>query len=167
MRTEPGGSAYQFMIAGVPETLEYYVEAGGVRSQTYKLNVIDLPSVKKIRVTYHYPAWSGLPNATEDPGGDLRAVEGTDAEVVIETDRPLANGALLLDDGSKLPLRNAGGNTIVGQRAHSEGRHVPRRRHRKRRRCPPHQRLLHRGHEGQSAGDQDHASGSRFPRHAD
>ncbi len=49
MRTEPGGSAYQFMIAGVPESLEYYVEAGGVRSQSYKLNVMDLPSVKKIR----------------------------------------------------------------------------------------------------------------------
>ena len=32
MRTEPGGSAYQFLIAGVPESLEYYVEAGGVRS---------------------------------------------------------------------------------------------------------------------------------------
>ena len=33
MRTEPGGTAYQFLIAGVPESLEYYVEAGGVRSQ--------------------------------------------------------------------------------------------------------------------------------------
>src|SRR5579872_2753987 len=44
MRTEPGGSAYQFMIAGVPESLEYYVEAGGVHSDTYKLTVIDLPN---------------------------------------------------------------------------------------------------------------------------
>ncbi len=115
MRTEPGGSAYEFMIAGVPETLDYYVEAGGVRSETYKLNVIDLPSVKKIKVTYHYPAWSGLPNATEDPGGDLRAVEGTDAEVFIETDRPMTTGVLLMDDGSKVPLRNAGGNTIAAR----------------------------------------------------
>ena len=55
MRTEPGGTAYQFLIAGVPESLDYYVEAGGVRSQSYKLNVVDLPSVKKIRVTYHLP----------------------------------------------------------------------------------------------------------------
>ena len=44
MRTEAGGAAYQFLIAGVPESLEYYVEAGGVQSRTYKLNVIDLPS---------------------------------------------------------------------------------------------------------------------------
>ena len=102
MRAEPGGSAYQFLIAGVPESLDYYVEAGGVRSQKYKLNVVDLPSVKNIRVTYRYPAWTGMKNFVEDPGGDLRAVEGTTAEVAIQTDRPLANGTLLLDDGTKL-----------------------------------------------------------------
>ena len=63
MTAQAGGSGYQFLIAGVPETLEYYVEAGGVRSQTYKLNVVDLPGVKNIRVTYHYPAWSGMKDA--------------------------------------------------------------------------------------------------------
>src|SRR5215471_5117960 len=29
MRTQAGGTAYEFLIAGVPESLEYYVEAGG------------------------------------------------------------------------------------------------------------------------------------------
>jgi hypothetical protein len=115
MRTEPGGSAYQFLIAGVPEPLEYYVEAGGVRSQTYKLNVIDLPSVKKIAVTYHFPAWSGMKDATEDPGGDLRAVEGTTAELFVHTDRPLASGAILLDDGSKVKLESGPNGTLTAK----------------------------------------------------
>src|ERR1017187_3545290 len=84
MRTAPGGSSYQFLIAGVPETLEYYVEAGGVKSSTYKLNVVDLPNVKNIKVTYHFPAWAEMKDQVEDPGGDLRAVEGTTAEVSIQ-----------------------------------------------------------------------------------
>src|SRR5512133_1581844 len=105
MRTEPGGTAYQFLLAGVPESLEYYVEAGGVRSHSYKLNVVDLPSVKNISVTYHFPAWLGAKDAVEDPGGDLRAVEGTNAEVGVTTDRPLTTGAILLDDGTKIALR--------------------------------------------------------------
>src|SRR5215467_1859733 len=113
MRTEPGGSAYQFLLAGVPETLEYYVEAGGVRSNTYKLNVVDLPSIKNIRVTYHYPAWLGAKDEVEDPGGDLRAVEGTTAEVAVKTDRPLSTGAILLDDGTKLPLRSGADGTLA------------------------------------------------------
>src|SRR4051812_5662074 len=113
MRTEAGGSSYQFLIAGVPESLEYYVEAGGVRSSAYKLNVMDLPTVKKIRVTYHFPGWSGMKDAVEDPGGDLRAVEGTTAEVAVHTDRPLTTGALLLDDGTKLPLRTSADGSVT------------------------------------------------------
>ena len=113
MRTEPGGTAYQFLIAGVPESLEYYVEAAGIRSATYHLNVIDLPSIKSLTVTYHYPAWTGLKDFVEDPGGDLRAVEDTTADVAVHLDRSLANGALLLDDGRKVTLRNAGANTLI------------------------------------------------------
>jgi hypothetical protein len=122
MRTEPGGSAYQFLLAGVPESLEYYVEAGGVRSNTYKLNVIDLPSIKNIRVTYHFPAWLGQKDEVEDPGGDLRAVEGTNAEVAVKTDRPLTTGAILLDDGTKLPLRTGPeGNLFVSVPIQKDG----------------------------------------------
>jgi hypothetical protein len=113
MRTEPGGTQYQFLIAGVPESLEYYVEAGGVKSSSYKLNVIELPEVKKIRVTYHFPSWTGMKDSVEDPGGDLRAVEDTLADVAIHTDRPLTTGALLLDDGSKLPLRTAADGSVI------------------------------------------------------
>ncbi len=164
MRTEPGGSAYQFLIAGVPESLEYYVEAGGVRSATYKLNVVDLPAVKNIRVTYHFPSWTGMKDAVEDPGGDLRAVEGTNAEVAIQTDRPLSTGALLLDDGTKIPLRSGADGHAGGQRAHPEGRPVSRGRGGRRRRRPPERRLFHRGPEGPAARSQDHPPGPRFPR---
>ncbi|HWQ53128.1 MAG TPA: hypothetical protein VN442_05550, partial [Bryobacteraceae bacterium] len=106
MRPQSGGAGYEFLLAGLPESLEYYVEAGGLRSQTYRFNVVDLPAVKRLRVTYRYPAWTGMKPAVEDPGGDLRAVEGTTAEVAVETDRPLTGGALVLDDGSKIPLRD-------------------------------------------------------------
>ncbi len=113
MRTGMSSSDYQFLIAGVPESLEYYVEAGGVRSTTYKLNVMDLPSVKKVRVTYHFPAWTHMKDAVEDPGGDLRAVEGTTAEVAIQTDKPLTTGAIFLDDGTKINLRDGAGGMLV------------------------------------------------------
>jgi hypothetical protein len=106
MRPQVSGPGYEFLIAGVPESLDYYVEAGSVRSKQYHLKVVDLPGIKKLKVTYHFPDWTGMKDKTEDPGGDLRAVEGTDAEVSIETDRPLANGALLLDDGTKVLLRS-------------------------------------------------------------
>ena len=123
MRPEPGGSAYQFLIAGVPETLEYYVEAGGVRSTTYKLNVVDLPSVKKIRSPITIPSWSGMKDAVEDPGGDLRAVEGTIAEVAV-ADRPAAGERRhpARRRHQAAAARQGADGALVGQRADPEGR---------------------------------------------
>lgn len=106
MSPQSGSGAFEFLFAGVPEAFDYYAEAGGVRSKQYRMNVVDLPAVKKLRVTYHYPGWTGLKDTIEDPGGDLSAIQGTEAEVKVETDQPLSNGVLLLDDGSKFELRD-------------------------------------------------------------
>src|SRR5260370_31653226 len=108
MRPQPGSPGFEFLFAGVPEAFDYYVEAAGVRSKQFRMSVADLPEIKKLRVTYHYPAWTGLKETVEDPGGDLPAVEGTEPEVKVETDRPLAPGALLLHAGSRFDLPNGG-----------------------------------------------------------
>lgn len=113
MRPSPGASTYEFLFTGLAENIEYYVEAGAVSSKHYTLHVIDLPSIKKIRVTYHYPAWSGIKDAVEDPGGDLRAVEGTDAEIAVETDRPLSKGVIMLSDDAQINFESKGGNSLV------------------------------------------------------
>ena len=107
MLPRSSGSAYEFLFASLSEPVEYYVEAAGVKSKTYKLDVVDLAGIKKIKVTYHYPSWLGLPNVTEDPGGDLRAVAGTIAELTIETDRPLKNGNIEIDDSTHIALEDA------------------------------------------------------------
>ena len=109
------GTAYEFLFASLPEPVEYYIEAAGVKSKTFKLDVADLPGIKNIKVTYHYPAWLGLKDVVEDPGGDLRAVAGTVAELTIETDRPLKNGEILMDDGSRLALQSEAGNFITAK----------------------------------------------------
>jgi len=110
MAPMPGGSSYEFLFAAVPETVEYYALAGRMRSKTYTLRVADLPSVKRIRVTYNYPAWTGLKPEIEDPGGDVRAVEGTEAEIEIETDRPLERGRIMLEDGNAIEFSKKQGN---------------------------------------------------------
>ena len=109
---QPQGTSYEFVFAGIPDTVEYYADAAGVRSKTFTLTTMDLPSIKKMRVTYRYPSWLGLPSVTEDPGADLRAVAGTEAVVEIETDRPLKNGVLAFDDDTQIALANKEGNWV-------------------------------------------------------
>ena len=108
-------SSYEYLFAAVPEPVEYYVEAAGVRSKTYKLDVIDLAGVKNIKVTYHYPSWLGKKDDVENPGGDLRAVIKTVAELEVETDRPLKNGIIELNDGTKIDLEAKQGNFLTAK----------------------------------------------------
>ncbi|MGD1097884.1 MAG: hypothetical protein ABSB35_38585, partial [Bryobacteraceae bacterium] len=115
MLPRANGSAYEFLFAGLAEPVEYYVEAAGVKSKTFKLDVVDLPNIKKLRVTYHYPSWLGIKDEVEDPGGDLRAVAGTVAELTIETDRPLTNGTIELDNGSHISLSSGSGGTLTAK----------------------------------------------------
>ncbi len=104
MQPQSGSSGFGFLLVRVPEDVQYYVEAGGVKSSTFKLHTIDLPAVKNIRVTYSYPSWTGEAAVTEDPGGDLRAVQGTVAKVEIQTDKALSNAQLVFDDGKPINL---------------------------------------------------------------
>jgi hypothetical protein len=101
---------YQFLFASLPENVEYYVTAGAMTSKHFNIRVTNLPTVKQIRVTYHYPAWTGMPSEIEERGGDLRAVMGTEAELEVSTDRPLQGGQLQLDDGQKIPLTGGQNN---------------------------------------------------------
>jgi hypothetical protein len=114
MQPQSNGSGFQFLFAGLPENVEYYVEAGALHSRHFNIRVVDLPGVKQIRVTYRYPNWTGLQNVVDEHGGDLRAVEGTDADLEIVMDRPLNNGILALDDDKQVRLTSVEGNLYKG-----------------------------------------------------
>jgi hypothetical protein len=114
MQPQAGGSGFQFVFAGLPENVEYYVEAGPLRSRHFHIRVLDLPGVKNVRVTYHYPEWTRLQNLVEERGGDLRAVEGTEADLEIETDRPMRDGLLVVNDEQPVRLSGGEGNIYKG-----------------------------------------------------
>ena len=104
-------SSYQFLFTGLPEDVEYYVEAGPLASHHFKVRVVDLPSIKHMHVTYRYPKWTGMPAVSDDHGGDLRAIEGTTAELTVQTDKPVRDGQFLLDDGK--PIKLSGGDKNI------------------------------------------------------
>jgi hypothetical protein len=94
--------------------VEYYVQADGAQSKHFKISVKDLPAVKRVRVHLRFPDGLGLQDVSEDPGGDVRAVEGTQAEISVLTDKPLEHGLLMLDSGEKVPLARQEGNWLKG-----------------------------------------------------
>jgi len=90
--------SFEFTFFSVREPLEYYVSAANVRSPTYSVNVVDLPIIENMTVTYRFPDWTGRENQTDDPGGDVRAIADTEIIVQITADRPMTAGDLIVDD---------------------------------------------------------------------
>jgi len=97
------GDDFEFTFFSVRQPLEYYVSAANVRSETFEINVVDLPVVENLAVTYRFPEWTGKDDETRDPGGDVRAIADTEVIVEITTDRPMTPGELVVDDLS-IPL---------------------------------------------------------------
>ena len=92
--------------------MEYYVEAGRSTSPHFTLTAKDIAGVQRLRVVVHPPTWLGLKDVVDDPGGDVRTVEGAQAEISVLTDRPLEQGVLVMEDGSRVELKHADGNWL-------------------------------------------------------
>src|SRR6185436_13651575 len=48
---------FDFKLYAVRGSLNYYIEVDGVRSGEHTIDVIDLPRIEKVRLTYSYPEW--------------------------------------------------------------------------------------------------------------
>ncbi len=118
MQPQPQSNGFRYLLSALPDNAEYYVEAGPLQTAHFTARVADIAQVRQIRVTYHYLNGRSCLIAMRSTGGDLRAVQGTHAELSILTDEPLTQGALVLDDGQKLPLVAGAGQPLQGQRPH-------------------------------------------------
>ena len=98
---------FEFTFFAVREPVSYYVVAAGVHSEEFQVEVVDLPRVRNVRLTYHYPRWTGLESETEDPGDDIAAVAGTQVEVAVTTDQPLGEAELIVN-GETLQMSTDG-----------------------------------------------------------
>ncbi len=97
-RTDEG---FAFTFFSVRDALRYYIAAAGVRSQDYSINVIDLPSITNLKLTYTFPRWTGRKPEVQDPGGDVSALKDTQIDLEISADAPLPGVELVLDEQAK------------------------------------------------------------------
>ena len=88
---------FEVMLLGISEPTEYFVEATGVRSETFSIDVADLPYVDQMDLTYYFPGYTGLQPRTVRDGGDVAALRGTVVELSIEPTMLTPGGQLLLD----------------------------------------------------------------------
>lgn len=94
-----GGDSAHFTLRlfDLAERTEYYVESNGVRSPLFRIDVANLPYVRKIDLEYRYPGYTGMAAETVEDGGDIAAPRGTTVIVHATPTMPVKGGRLLIE----------------------------------------------------------------------
>ncbi len=107
-------TSFQGVLFHVEKQTEYYVESNGVKSPTFSLTVMDLPTVKKLVLQYHFPAYTGLEPRTIDPGGDIAVIKGTEVHVKVTPTMATPAGSVLLNQAGSAALTKQADGTLTG-----------------------------------------------------
>jgi hypothetical protein len=103
---------YRYSIFNIQDSIEYFVESNGVRSDVFKLTVVDLPYVKQLDVTLSFPGFSHLPARTLEDGGDIAALKGTVASVTARLSGKVRAARIVFPDGKKIEMRATGADFV-------------------------------------------------------
>jgi len=105
-----GSEGFELLLLSLDENTDYFVESGGIRSATHRIEVADLPYVEHLELEYRFPAYSGLPSRKVEFGGDIAALRGTVVRLRVFPTM-LTPGGQLLIDGEPVELTDEGDGT--------------------------------------------------------
>lgn len=113
MTFDEAEGGFAFLLFDLTEGAEYFVEAGGVRSATHRIEVADLPYVRRIDLEYRFPAYTGLSPRVEEDGGDVAALRGTRVLVSVTPTIAAPEGFLVVE-ADTIPLEPGAGADGAG-----------------------------------------------------
>ncbi|MFI5310889.1 MAG: DUF4175 family protein, partial [Gemmatimonadales bacterium] len=107
------GGRFAFRLFDVTKRTEYAVEASGVRSPVYHLDVTNLPYVKRVDLEYRFPAYTQLPPQRVDSTGDIAALKGTMVRVRVTPTIATAGGRVIVDGNDTLQLAPTAAGALI------------------------------------------------------
>jgi hypothetical protein len=110
--TAPG--SYTAQLFDLEQPADYYVEANGIRSPVFRLDVRDLPYTKRIDLEYRFPAYTGLPVQRIQDGGDVAALRGTRVTIRVTSTMPAVGGELVIEGRPPIPLVAGDSGVLAG-----------------------------------------------------
>ena len=103
---------FRYSIFNIQDSMEYFVESNTIRSDVFKLNVVDLPFVKQLDLSLNFPAFTHLPTKVIEDGGDVAALKGTVATITAHLSGRVRAARLVFPDGKKTEMRSQGANFV-------------------------------------------------------
>ncbi|MCX7706090.1 MAG: hypothetical protein N2115_07555 [bacterium] len=95
------GSVFIYTFPEVNDSFSYRIVLNGKKTLWYKVNVVDRTLIKKMRVYYQYPSYTGLKSAVfERDFSQISALPGTKVTVEFYFNNVVGNAAMFFSDGT-------------------------------------------------------------------
>jgi hypothetical protein len=107
-------AVFEGTLFNLRQALDYFVEAAGVRSPVFRIEVADLPHVERLELEYVFPAYTGLSPQVVEHGGDVAVLRGTTVRVRVHATLPTPAGRIVLDDRETSALAAGPDGTLTG-----------------------------------------------------
>jgi len=98
MVKSPAG--FEFTFFSLQQDMNYFVTTTGIRSPEYEIQVVEVPGIEKLELTYNYPEWTERDPETFELG-DIRTLPDTRIGLKVTTTAPLPGGELVLNENGQ------------------------------------------------------------------
>jgi hypothetical protein len=93
-------NGFEFTLFSLQDEMDYYVSTTGLRSPDFRVQVVDLPSIENLELTYTFPDWTEREPETSNRG-DIEALPETQITLNVTTSGPLPAGELILNNAAQ------------------------------------------------------------------
>ena len=105
-------AAFNFIFFDIRERIEYYVEADGIVSDVFTIDVSALPRVENLRARLDFPDYTGMADSSYEVDGPVRALEGTSVSLEVRTNQPVREGLVRFNDSEDIVLTSLDSNRL-------------------------------------------------------
>jgi hypothetical protein len=93
---------FNFNFVSVRSSFKYFAAAEGVKSDEYKISVIDRPIVETIELEIIPPAYSNMEKTVQQDNGNITSLVGTKVNIKLSSTKKLSDAFLLFSDSTSV-----------------------------------------------------------------
>lgn len=108
--TSDKSGKFNYKATEIKNSFEYFAAAEGVKSELYKISIVNRPIITQFDLTLTPPAYSGLPQIIQRDNGNISALPGSKISININSSRELSSAKILFGD-SLLKKMNVAGSS--------------------------------------------------------
>lgn len=106
----------KYLFERLDYSFSYYVQTAGVRSETFRITMLDNPTIKRISISYHFPSYTKLtPEIDSVSYGNIEALKHTKVMLNIDTNIPVKSATMHFGDGKSTVMQHTGDKSFVAQ----------------------------------------------------